>query len=168
MLREAGLAEALVTVRQKTSKDASGSEPPPPPPAGAQDPAARRRVERLAMEAVMAAERALDRDVKDVSSENCGWDVESYPRAGDGPWRFIEVKGRVKGAKTVTVTSNEIHMALNKGEPFLLAIVLVDGDEVEGPYYVRQPFTQEPEPFATSIQYDLDTLLGMAKSAGEV
>lgn len=66
------------------------------------------------------------------------------------------------------MTANEVHTASNKGEQFLLAIVLVDGETVEGPYYLRQPFTKEPEPFATSIQYDLDTLLAMATTAVDV
>jgi hypothetical protein len=80
---------------------------------------------------------------------------------------------RIKDAKTVTVTANEVHTALNKGDKFLLAIVLVDGDpvhgdQVEGPFYIRQPFTKEPEPFATSIQYDLDKPLAVANSAMDV
>ena len=41
--------------------------------------------------------------------------------------RMIEVKGRRKGATTVTVSKNEILTALNKPEEFILAIVEVDG-----------------------------------------
>ena len=46
---------------------------------------------------------------------------------GTGRLRFLEVKGRVAGAKTVTVTKNEILTALNKPDDFILAIVEVDG-----------------------------------------
>lgn len=34
----------------------------------------------------------------------------------------------------------EILAGFNRGEKFLLAIVLVNGDRHEGPFYVRQPF----------------------------
>ena len=64
----------------------------------------------------------------DVSADKCGWDLTSYPPAVDGKQpepRHIEVKGRVKGASTVTVTRNEILYALNQADKFLLAIVLV-------------------------------------------
>jgi hypothetical protein len=69
------------------------------------------------------------------------------------------VKGRAKGADTVTITKNEILACLNQPERFFLAIVLVDGDQVEGPYYIKKPFDQEPDFGVTSINYDLDTLL---------
>ena len=42
---------------------------------------------------------------------------------GTGRLRFIEVKGRVAGADTITVTKNEILYSLNKPDDFILAIV---------------------------------------------
>ena len=42
-----------------------------------------------------------------MSDQNLGYDVESSI-PGTGILRFIEVKGRVAGAKTVTITKNEI------------------------------------------------------------
>ena len=101
-------------------------------------------VEWVAMKAVMDAERALGHDVIDVSAQKCGWDVTSLPKAQNGklpPSRHIEVKGRAKGSSTVTVTRNEILYGLNQQDKFLLAIVLVDGDQHEGPYYVTKPFS---------------------------
>lgn len=130
------------------------------------DAAARAHIERLAMQAVMDAERALGCTVTDVSAEKCGWDVTSQPpKAADGtlpPARHIEVKGRAKGADTITVTRNEIAYALNQSDKFILAIVLVDGDRLEGPFYVRRPFTQEPDWAVTSINLDLDQILDRA------
>ncbi|MBW8078147.1 MAG: DUF3883 domain-containing protein, partial [Gallionella sp.] len=126
------------------------------------DAAARARVEWVAMNAVMAAERALGHEVIDVSAQKCGWDVTSLPKAVDGklpPSRHIEVKGRAKGNTTVTVTRNEILYGLNQQDKFILAIVLVDGDLHEGPFYVTKPFTQEPDWAVTSINLDLDQLL---------
>ena len=75
----------------------------------------------------------------------------------------IEVKGRVKGSTTVTVTRNEILYGLNQREKFILGIVLVDGSEADGPYYVRNPFTQEPDWAVTSINLDLEQLLARAE-----
>lgn len=126
------------------------------------DADARARVEWVAMNAVMDAERALGHEVIDVSAQKCGWDVTSLPRALDGklpPSRHIEVKGRAKGSSTVTVTRNEILYGLNQQDKFILAIVLVDGDRHEGPFYVTQPFTQEPDWAVASINLDLDQLL---------
>ncbi|MFN6322840.1 MAG: helicase-related protein [Burkholderiales bacterium] len=129
------------------------------------DADARARVEWIAMKAVMDAERALGHEVIDVSAQKCGWDVTSLPRALDGklpPSRHIEVKGRAKGQSTITVTRNEVLYGLNQQDKFMLAIVLVNGDQHEGPFYVTKPFTQEPDWAVTSINLDLDALLARA------
>jgi superfamily II DNA or RNA helicase len=129
------------------------------------DAAARTRVEQMAMRAVMEAERALGHDVIDVSAQKCGWDVTSQPQPVDGVLptsRHIEVKGRAKGQSTITVTRNEILYGLNQSDKFILAIVLVEGDKHEGPFYVRQPFTQEPDWAESSKNLNLDQLLTKA------
>ena len=98
-------------------------------------------------------------EVFDVSAEKCGWDVTSIPRSQDGkfpPARHIEVKGRAKGSDTITVTRNEILYGLNQQDKFVLAVVLVDGSSSEGPFYIRNPFTQEPDWAVTSINFDLE------------
>jgi len=131
----------------------------------------RSRIEQVAMNAVMAVERRLGHAVKDVSGEKCGWDITARPPANpDGsikPDRHIEVKGRVKGQSTITVSRNEILYGLNQADKFILAIVLVDGDRHEGPFYVRQPFTQEPDWAETSKNLDLGQLLIRAELPGE-
>ena len=115
------------------------------------------RIEHLAMEAVMQAERQLGYIPRDVSAHKCGYDIESK-MPGTGKLRFIEVKGRVKDSTTVIVTKNEVLTALNKPDDFFLAIVLVDG-ETTTPYYVSKPFQREPDFDATSVIYKLDKLL---------
>jgi superfamily II DNA or RNA helicase len=122
------------------------------------------RIEKLAMEAVMAAERALGNEPRDVSADRCGYDVESRPPDG-GRLRFIEVKGRHKDAKTIGVTRNEILTALNKPDAFLLAVVLIDGDVATEPRYVATPFQREPDFGVTSVTYSLGDLL--ARAAGQ-
>lgn len=127
----------------------------------ARNPEAIRRVEGLAMRAVEEAERALGNEPRDVSSENRGYDIES--RDGEtGALRMIEVKGRVKGATTVTITHNEIQAALNKPEGFILAIVEVDGEKAGEPRYVRGAFDREPAFIEVSVNYDLKKLLEMS------
>lgn len=129
------------------------------------DSAARAEIERRAMQAVIDHEEGLGHAVKDVSALKCGWDITAQPPAVDGVLpeaRHVEVKGRVKGADVVIVTRNEICTALNQGDKFWLAIVLVNGESIDGPHYVRQPFTQEPEPGATAVTYQLSSLLARA------
>ena len=120
-----------------------------------------KRSEMLAMDAVMQTERQLGYVPRDVSDQNLGYDVESSV-PGTGTLRFIEVKGRVAGARTVTITKNEILTALNKPDEFYLAICLVDGDRVDV-RYVRRPFEKEPDFQATSVNYDLVMLLAQAQ-----
>lgn len=135
------------------------------------DAEARSRVERIAMNAVMNVERSFGFEVKDVGAEKCGWDVTSRPPANaDGsirPDRHIEVKGRAKGQSTITVSRNEIIYGLNQADKFMLAIVIVDGEEFEGPYYVKTPFTVEPDFGVASINYDLKDLLQKSVSPEE-
>ncbi len=118
----------------------------------------RQRIERAAMAAVMAHERALGFVPRDVSAQKVGYDVESLV-PGAGKLRFIEVKGRTAGAETVTLTKNEILTALNKPEEFILAIVAVDGETADTPCYLVQPFTREPDFGVTSVTYSLAELL---------
>ncbi|WP_373507934.1 DUF3883 domain-containing protein, partial [Thiocapsa sp.] len=126
------------------------------------DAEARARIERIAMQAVTAAEQALGHQTFDVSADKCGWDITARPPMQDGKMpedRHIEVKGRAKGADTVTLSRNEIFYGLNQADKFILAIVLVDGDDHEGPYYIREPFQHEPDFGVASINYALDELL---------
>jgi len=132
----------------------------------AADAAARARIERLAMDAVIRAEEARGCKVVDVSAQKCGWDITSYPPAKDGLLsepRHVEVKGRVKGATTITVTRNEILYALNQADKFVLAVVFVgEGDQTDGPHYISNPFSKEPDWGVSSVNYDLGELMGKA------
>jgi SNF2 family DNA or RNA helicase len=134
----------------------------------AADPIARSRIEKLAMQAVRNAEEAKGCRVQDVSAAKCGWDLTSYPPNANGRQpdpRHIEVKGRIQGATTITVTRNEMLYAFNQGDKFVLAIVIVkDDDSTEGPFYIRRPFSQEPGWGVSSINYNLSDLLKKAES----
>ena len=130
------------------------------------DAQARSHVEQLAMQAVIEAEKALGNTVRDVSADKCGWDITSTPPLRDGKIpeaRHIEVKGRVRGSATVTVTRNEVCYGLNQKDKFILALVFVDGDSVDGPYYVRHPFEVEPDWHVTSVNLDVAKLMSRAE-----
>jgi superfamily II DNA or RNA helicase len=111
---------------------------------------------------VMEVERRLGFEPTDRELEKLGYDVESRV-PGTGKLRFIEVKGRVSGADTVTVTKNEILYSLNKPEDFILALVeyLDDGDYRV--HYLREPFRREPDFGVTSVNYDFAELLTRAE-----
>jgi len=129
------------------------------------DAQARATIERIAMASVMESERALGNTPEDVSALNEGWDITSRPplRSGALPdERHIEVKGRAAGQRVITVTRNEITSGLNFGSKYILAIVIVDGEKREGPWYVLKPFKKEPDFGAESVNYDLRELLARA------
>jgi superfamily II DNA or RNA helicase len=120
-----------------------------------------RRTERVAMETVIAAEVAAGRTPRDVSAEKCGYDVESFdPLVGRS--RFIEVKGRAKGATEVIVTRNEILTCLNQPDLFHLAIVEVDGQTPGAVLYLRAPFRKDPDPSQTAAIYSIAKLKAAA------
>lgn len=98
---------------------------------------------------VMDVERTLGFEPIDRETEKLGYDIESRIPS-TGKLRFIEVKGRVKGAETLTVTKNEILYSLNKPDEFILAIVEF-GHESHRLCYVRNPFKREPDFGVTSV-----------------
>ena len=111
---------------------------------------------------IMETERTLGFEPTDRETEKLGYDIESRI-PGTGRLRFIEVKGRVHGADTITVTRNEILYSMNKPEDYRLAIVefLDDGDHRV--YYLREPFRREPDFDAASVNYSFTDLLARAK-----
>jgi superfamily II DNA or RNA helicase len=115
--------------------------------------------------AVMEIERALGFDPTDRELEKLGYDIESRV-PGTGRLRFIEVKGRVAGAATVTVTKNEILYSLNKPDDFILAIVEFRDEKTHNVHYIRSPFQREPDFGVTSVNYDFKELLARAKNPG--
>jgi SNF2 family DNA or RNA helicase len=113
--------------------------------------------------AVMEIERELGYEPIDREFEKLGYDIESRdPRSGR--LRFIEVKGRISGAPTITVTRNEILYSLNKPEDFILAIVEFFEDGSHQVHYLRRPFQREPDFGVTSVNYSFAELLARAQA----
>ena len=107
-------------------------------------------------------ERGLGFEPVDRETDKLGYDVESRVPS-TGKLRFIEVKGRVQGASTVTVTRNEILTSLNKPDDYILAIVEFQNGGTEHVNYVHRPFRREPDFGVTSVNYDLPELLARAE-----
>jgi superfamily II DNA or RNA helicase len=116
----------------------------------------RRRIEAIAMECVMARERAAGRMPVDVSDQHLGWDIES--REPDGSLRFIEVKGRRHDADEVQLSRNERFAARNKGSQYYLAVVLVDGDSVAGYYEQADPLADERDDLIAGVSLDISRM----------
>lgn len=122
---------------------------------------AKRRVERIAMRAVMDAEALSGRVPNDVSALKCGFDVESRdPQTGAA--HMIEVKGRVCGAKTVTLSRNEIETGLKHPGLWLLAVVLVEPTGESQLRYLPSPFRSSLDLHVRSVTYELEPLWSKA------
>lgn len=136
----------------------SGIQEPtiPTAPVDTQASAARARA------VVMEIERSLGFEPTDREFEKLGYDIESRI-PGTGKLRFLEVKGRIAGAPTITVTRNEILYSLNKPDDFILAIVEFIDEESHRAHYLRQPFQREPDFGVTSVNYDFAELLVRAE-----
>src|SRR5579859_3773303 len=142
---------------------------PPAPTAGPTprpgvDVEARRRIEALAMAAVMDEEERRGRGPRDVSRDNLGYDIEARDPA-TGRLRFIEVKGRAADADSVTVSRNECYRGLNATHDYILAVARVRDDAVVSLDYIANPFARtlsaDPAWGLISVDLDLQKLLAL-------
>jgi SNF2 family DNA or RNA helicase len=101
---------------------------------------AREAVERRGVDAVLAAERALGRIPEEQSHNNPGFDV--LTRTSDGSGIRIEVKARIEGSDTFTITRTEVLTALNSSPEHRLALVRVsfDGAHLDQLRYIGNAF----------------------------
>ena len=128
-----------------------------------EDSAARREVERKAMDVVMATERQLGNQPEDVSARKVGYDIASYDPAADH-MRFIEVKGRVHQADTVMITRQELITSLHEPKKFILAVVQVENGVPQVPHYIYGALDTREPPFGHSaVQFNIKSLLERAE-----
>ena len=100
-------------------------------------------VERRAVEAALAAERALGRVPEEMPRNNPGFDIRSTDPADPLAHRYyLEVKGRIAGSNTFTITNSEINFAQNHKDTHRLVLVSVhpDGPEFDEVRYVTHAF----------------------------
>jgi len=98
----------------------------------------RSAVERAALDAVMAIERALGHNPVEMPPNNKGYDIES--RAVGGSLLFLEVKGRRRGAETFTITRSEIGVGRNMPAQHVLALAEVPATGFPDVRYIRGAF----------------------------
>jgi hypothetical protein len=145
----------------------------PAGPERSADALARRQVEQRAIDAVLATEATLGweaEDLNELERNHPGYDVRSIRRGADG-WpsdvRHLEVKGRIAGAPTVTVSRNEILTSMNEPDRFILALVEVspDGPDHDTVRYLRRPFDGRSDDFVfevTSVNFTWSALWARA------
>jgi hypothetical protein len=107
--------------------------------------------ERRAVDTVLAIEASLGRDALEMPHNHPGYDIRSTDT--EGTITFIEVKGRVAGASTFTVTQNELRFAGNIPDSYVLALVEVspEGQSSDHVRYLNRPYGSEVRlPFDTT------------------
>lgn len=126
------------------------SKPAATPPTFARETAV---VERRAVEAALNAERALGRRPEEMARNNPGYDIRSVD--AEGRTFYIEVKGRMDGADTFTITTNEVTFAQTQGERHRLALVKVSpaGPQHDELRYISGAFAHM-DPSATTRSYN--------------
>ncbi len=128
-----------------------------------EDSAARREIERKAMDVVMATECQLGNRPEDVSAQKVGYDIASYDPAADH-MRFIEVKGRVDEADTVMITRQELITSLHEPKKFILVVVQVENGVPQEPHYIYGALDTREPPFGHSaVQFNIKSLLERAE-----
>ena len=146
----------------------AGSDAPPE-----QFAISRKEVEDRAVAKVLATEDDLGWDAEDMNQlhrNHPGYDIRSVRRGVSerpGEVRHIEVKGRIAGAPTVTVSRNEILTSLNEPDRFILALVEVAPHGGETVRYLRRPFEGRSENFVfevTSVNFTWSALWDRAES----
>lgn len=124
-----------------------------------QQAASTKAMEMIGMNAVMAYERSIGYEPRDVSEENLGWDITSTNDRGD--CRFVEVKARHQDGGSVYITRNEMLVGFNKqGDGWFLAVAQVDDDgRVRDLHYIEQPFSKEPDPENVRVERSISDLI---------
>ena len=89
----------------------------------------RKIIERRAVDLVMKCERQLGRDPFEMPPNNRGFDLRSI--TPNGEIVYLEVKGRIAGADTFTITASEVSFAQTQGFSHRLALVSVSPEGLE-------------------------------------
>ena len=107
----------------------------------AKDQEAIKKIERRAVDLVLAVEKKLGFKPKEMPRNNPGFDIDTY-REYTGR-TFIEVKGRIDGAEDFIITETEFSHGHTQGDSFILALVKVaPGDDATKDQirYIIDPF----------------------------
>ncbi|MGH8933131.1 MAG: helicase-related protein [Egibacteraceae bacterium] len=114
----------------------------------------RSAAERAAVDAVLAAEKDRGRIAVEMPPHNKGYDIESKDL--DGTLWFIEVKGRVAGDESFTVTRSEVCVGRNKPDQHVLALVEIEDAIAPSVRYLRHAFEDVGDLPFDAISVNLD------------
>lgn len=119
------------------------------------DIVARERIDRLAIQAVLATEKKLGHDAREMPHQHAGYDIES--RTQDGELKFIEVKGYAPSSTVVMIHRSQVLAAYNNKNASILALVEVLPDDSTTVKYVINPsrIFHEPTLFEDAISLNL-------------
>jgi hypothetical protein len=96
--------------------------------------------------------------VIDVSAQKCGWDVTSLPKARGRQAAALAPhrgQGPRQGPDHDHGHPQRDPLRAQPADKFILAVVLVDGEQHEGPFYVHAALhQQEPDWAVTSINLE--------------
>ena len=91
-----------------------------------------------------------------------GYDIES--KDINGNLFFIEVKGRIDGASSITLTYNERHCAKNCPDQFRLAVSIIKNGVATKPKYISNVNWGTPGFASESENYNLSKILVEGRS----
>ncbi|KLR61147.1 helicase family protein [Actinobacteria bacterium IMCC26207] len=133
-----------------------------PPDPG--DVADKMETDRRAVEAVVAAEKALGRIPEVQHHSNPGFDIESVDPE-TGVHYFIEVKGHLPQTLEISVSASQVQKAKSNPERWRLAVASVPTDPAAQPAvkYLTEPFQDVTLHFAqTKVPLNVAHLLNVA------
>ena len=129
-------------------------------PASNIDPKVAQETDRVAVAAVMAAERGIGREPEEQTHNNPGFDILSTDPA-TGKVFQIEVKGHRPRTAEIHVRARQIRQAKQNPERFRLAVVAVSDEPATAlsvGYHVRPFENYEPHFAQTFVPLDVDQL----------
>ncbi|MDK8685183.1 helicase-related protein [Corynebacterium pseudodiphtheriticum] len=114
-----------------------------------------KEVERRAVDLVLDTERRRGNTPEEMAFNNPGYDIQSRNPAGK--LRYIEVKGRIAGSRSFTITRNEILFARTHPADHILALVEVspDGPDRDRIVYINNAFSHLDPSDSTESQNEM-------------
>ena len=155
--REREIEEARQVLAGRPHASLAAWVVPEPQVADPEAASEREAIDRIAIQAVLAQEKALGNKPREMPHGNPGYDIESHTPAGE--LRFIEVKGKGPGKNVITLSRTQLLTALNKPQNWWLVVVETDGERALRLYYLRNPVQSEPPFEVTGMNFDLKKLI---------
>ena len=125
----------------------------------------RDRIDRIAVDAVIAIEQRLTHQAEERAHQNRGYDVHSVSTDKQHMF-YIEVKGKGPNKREAQISRSQIELALEYPERFCLALVRTDGERALEVFYIFRPFAEFSlplNPAILSVTFDIQRLTSKGK-----